>query len=279
MPFIINDETPTSVYMPGQVRVADKPKGHGLVPRDYALHPVGYMGPLCPPMAGVDMPLIPESDWHEIIKEQKATKSRLSDIRRNMHGPGKPMKSLDQGSSNFCWTHSGTGAVMMLNAVANRPHVRLSAFAVACVLTGFKNDGGWGAWGLEKMILSGIPDITVWPERSMARANDNPATWANAAQNKVTESWMDLEPPVYNRTLSRLQVATCLLNRIPVIGDFNFWRHSVVLLDWEEIEPGSFGPRGLNSWSDEWGDLGEFLLQGSKSNADGATAPRVVTGG
>lgn len=275
---IINDEN-FRQFLPGMVKVNDKPKGHGLIPRDYSMYPPGYMGPLCPPMTAVDMPLIPKSDWSARIKEMVETKSRLSDIRRNGLGPGKHIPSLDQGSSNFCWSHSATGAVFMLRAIANAPYLRLSAFAVACKVRNFANEGWFGAGALEYIIANGVPDVSVWPERSMARANDTAATWENAAANKVSESWMDVEPPVWDRDLSFAQVMTCLLSRIPVIGDFNWWRHSVLLLDPVEVEPGSFGVGMLNSWSDQWGDIGEAVLQGSKAIPDGATAPRVVTGG
>ncbi len=33
-----------------------------------------------------------------------------------------------------------------------------------------------------------------------------------------------------------------------------------------------FGKRGLNSWSDDYGDLGEFVLTGQKSLLNGGCA-------
>ena len=65
---------------------------------------------------------------------------------------------------------------------------------------------------------------------------------------------------------------------LPVVVDLNWWGHSICAMDPVEVEPGSFGIRILNSWSDKWGDLGEAVLRGSKAHPDGSVAPRVVTG-
>jgi hypothetical protein len=176
--------------------------------------------------------------------------------------------------SGNCWMYSTTMAVMMFRAVANMPYVRLSAHAGACMIKGFRDEGGWCGLSMDWHMSRGNPSVEFWPEKSMSRSYDKPATWENAAQHRVLEGWVDLDAPVYNRELSFDQVMTLLLCRIPVAGDFNFWGHSVCLLDPVEIERGSFGPRGVNSWTDAWGDLGEFVLQGSKAVPDSAVAPR-----
>lgn len=266
---IIDDDTNPDVYMVNR---------RGLIPRDYSTHPVGYLGDkLCPPMRAVDMPLIPRSEWSARIKEMEATKSRLSDIRR-IAGPGQTRyKSLDQGGQGFCWAYSTGGAITALRALANLPFLRLSPHAVACKIKNFRDEGGWGAASLEYAIKYGYPDVSVWPEKSMSRQYDNDNTWLNAARNRVSEQWMDMEPPVYDRDLTFDQFMTCLLNRLPVVSDFNWWGHSVCSLDPVEVEPGSFGARIINSWTDGWGDAGEAVLRGSKAIPDGAVAPRVVT--
>lgn len=249
----------------------------GLIPRDYATHPTGYLGELCPPMRSVDMPLVPRSDWSDRIKMMEATKTRLSDIRRIANN-GQGFAALDQNGQGYCWAYSTGAALMLLRAVANYPFRRLSPHAVACKIKNFRDEGGWGAASLEFAIKNGYPDVEHWPEKSMSRQWDNAKTWENAAQSKVTEQWMDVEPPVYDRDLTFDQVISCLFNRLPVVGDFNWWGHSVCLMDPVEVEPGSFGVRILNSWSDAWGTKGEGVLRGRKAIPDGATAPRVVTG-
>lgn len=244
----------------------------GCVPRDYGTHPVGYLA--CAP-AAVDMPLIPRSEWSDRIKDMEAQKSRLSDIRLTGNNGGI-IPSLDQDGKGYCWAHSSTGAVMMLRAANNEPYVPLSAFAVACIIKGYQDEGGWGAQSLQFVTDRGVPAQSFWPQQSMDRSNDKPETWANAALHKVSAGWVDLQAALYDRKLTFDQMMTCLLCRVPVVGDFNWWGHSVCLLDPVEVEPGSFGVRILNSWSDKWSDRGMGVLRGSKAIPDGGAAPRVT---
>ena len=238
----------------------------GTVPRDYE----------ATPMRAVTMPLIPRSEWSERIKEQKATKSRLSDVRLAAVG-GRPIPSLQQGSYGYCWAHSTTHAAMIERAVNNQPYVPLSAFGVAATIKRGANEGAWGALSLDFASDRGIPSQAVWPQGDARyKQYDRPEVWADAARHKVGEAWNDVALPAYDRDLSFDQVATCLLTGVPVIGDFMWWRHSVALLDLEEPTPGQFGVRIWNSWGDEWGELGMAVLTGSKAIPDGATALRTV---
>ena len=179
--------------------------------------------------------------------------------------------------SGNCWAHSTTSAVMMLRAANNAPYVGLSAFAVAAVIKGWRDEGGWGAQSLEFITSRGVPSEKFWPMRSMNRANDNPQTWENAKLHRVSEGWVDLGAAQYNRNLTFDQAMTCLLCRIPVVTDLNWWSHSVCAIDPVEVEKGSFGIRILNSWGDAWSDRGMGVLSGSRAVMDGGAAPRVVT--
>lgn len=248
-------------------------KARGLVPRDYTRHPVGSVSGS---MAyAVDMPTIPRSEWSARIKEMVETKSRLSDMRLVGNG-GQPIPSLDQNGQGYCWAYSTTMAVMMLRMIMNLPYVRLSAHATACVIKNFRDEGGWCGLSMERQVSHGTPSVEFWTEKSMSRSHDKPETWANAALHKVTEGWVDVHAAVYDRNLTFDQVMTCLLCRVPVAADFNHWSHSVCLLDPVEVEPGSFGVRLINSWTDSWGDRGMAVMQGGKAIPDGAVAPRAV---
>lgn len=266
--FVIDDATSTDITHPAG-------NSRGLVPRNYGANPVGSYDTI--PAAAVDMPLVPRSEWSARIKERKELKARIRDVRRTQGPDGKPIPSLDQDGIGYCWIHSGTMGVMLTRAAMGQPYVRLSAFMGGCLLKNYKDQGGWGADGVDFITKNGIPSVDFWPERSMNRSNDTPAMRENAAKHKITEGWIDLQSPVYNRNLSIDQTATILLTGGVVVGDFNFWGHSVILMDWEEIEPGSFGPLGLNSWGDGWGDLGEFTLQGNRAVLDGGVGLRAVT--
>lgn len=269
--FLIDDDTNPDFYM--DPVVDGETMGRGAIPRDYEVQPMGSDGG-----NGAEMPpIIPKSEWSARIKEMEATKSRLSDIRRNALGPGKHIPALDQGHLSYCWSYSTGMAVMLARAVANMPYVRLSPTAVAAKIKGFRNQGGWGSLSMEWAVSHGYPSETVWPNQSLQKHYDCDQTWEDAAKHKVTHGWWDLSADVYSRNLPFDVVMTLLLCRVPVVVDFNWWGHSVCAMDPVEVEPGSFGIRIINSWKDSWGDLGESVLRGSKAHPNGSVAPRVVT--
>lgn len=251
---VIDDDTSSALLWPDGFRT-------GLVPRDFA----------ATPMRAVTMPTIPRSEWSARIREMEDTQSRLSDV---WFAGG--CEHLDQNGQGYCWAYAATHCVTALRARDNQPYVRLSAHAVACAIKGFRDQGGWSADALQFITERGVPSVAAWPEKSMSRSHDTPATWENAARHKVTESWADVAAPVWNRDLNFEQVMTCLLLRIPVACDFNWWGHAVCALDPVEVEPGSFGVRIVNSWAG-WGDRGMGLLRGSRAVPDNAVAARVVT--
>lgn len=253
----------------------------GLIPRNYETHPQGCYASAPP----AEIALIPKSEWSARIKEMVDTKSRLSDLRLIANN-GQPIPSLDQNDDRwpmrdphwgYCWAHSSTHAVTTVRMIMGLPYVPLSAFAVAATIKNGRNEGGWGAQSLDFITERGVPSQEFWPQKEASLKYGTPECWANAALHKVTEGWIDLATPQYDRTLTFDQMMTLLLSRTPVVTDFNWWGHSVMALDPVEIEPGSFGIRIWNSWSDTWGDKGMGVLQGKKAIPDGAVAPRVIT--
>lgn len=257
---IINDDNWQAFVNPV---IDGEQKVTGLNPRDYATHPVGCYAAAKP----FDLPLIPESEWEDRLQAQIKAKAQLSEVRNRGMG-GKPMPSRDQNGKGYCWAHSSTSAVLILRAMEGQPYADLSAFAVACVIKHFRDEGGWGAESLEFIADRGIPTSEFWPQKSMAKANDKPETWENAKLHRVTE-WMDLEPK------NKQQFVTCLLSGIPVVSDFNWWGHSVCTLDLVSLNP--FRTRIWNSWGDGWSDNGMGILEGSKAIPNGMIAPRVMT--
>ncbi len=279
-PFIIDDETPASVILPDQF-------GRGLIPRMYEDFPVGCYAAA----PKLDITPTPRDQWVERITEGNASKSFLSHIRRTSGPDGKPIPSLDQASRGYCWSHSTTMAVIIARAVMGEPYKRLSAYHIACIIKNYRDEGGWGAQSLDFVMEKGVATVQFWPEKSVDRSNDNPEMWANAALHKVTEGFADMQAAQYDRNLTEDQSMTLLLTRAPLIGDFNFWGHSVCILDPVvtstlktlkkaeralrakdygsldfnkskdlKVYAAAFGKKIINSWTDDWGDMGEGVL-------------------
>lgn len=271
----------SDLYSTGEIHVHDgnwqrfvvsrsnKPITHrGLILRDYTT--THYMG-----ARALDIPLIPRSEWSDRIRQQEKDQSRLSDIRnQGMHGQRIP--SRDQDGRGYCWFHSGVSAMMILRARENQPYADLSAYSGACKIKNFRDEGGWGAQGVDFLISNGCCTSATWPQQGTSRSLDTPAAWEEAKKYRFFEAWNDLSLPQYDRNLTFDQVATCLLAGIPVIVDFNWWSHSVCAIDLVETSPGSYGLRILNSWGDSWSEGGTGILSGSRAIPDGACAPRGV---
>lgn len=241
----------------------------GLIPRDYRAFPVGYLGPYARPF---DLQLVPRGEWKDRLAIQKATKSQLSNLReRGMFGQRIPAR--DQDGKGYCWAHSSVSACLLMRAAQNQPYADLSAFAVACIIKNYRDEGGWGSQSLEWIAKNGVPTSNTWPQQSMSPANDTPEMRAEAALHKITE-WMDGDP----RNID--QLVTCLLLNIPVVSDFNWWGHSVCSMDLVDVDPNrlpnSLRTLILNSWGDSWSQNGAGILEGKKAVPDGMIMPRVI---
>lgn len=279
---IIGDHTP-----------ANHPDVHagmkGLIPRDLVMHPVGY-STVIPPST-----LVPYSfdDMVKMIADQEAAKSRNSDILRRGDA-GKTIPSLDQNGQGFCWNYGPTGALQGVRARMNLEYKKLSGHANACLDKNYQDQGGWGARGVELLIVGGCPDTDHWKEKSMSRSNDTPEMRANAKLHMPDIVVADLASPVYNRDLAFMQNCHILLVGGFTIDDYDWQGHctfgcdvvngaaqrttsrdvSGKLLSFNDFElmwgmqdsvTKGLGRRCRNSWTDSYGDIGFYVLTGSKS--------------
>jgi len=258
MPAIIDDSTTFD-------RLVSATHARGYVERDYRLYPAEMFA------APTAVKLIPRSEWSARIKERKLLKVGLRAIRETM-ADGKPHASYDQNGQGYCWSYSGIAADTYARGAAGMPYRRLSAHAVACKIKNFKDEGGWCGLSAEFLAKNGCPTVAEWPEKSMSRAYDTPATWEAAKLNRVADQVVDLTRAVYDRNLSFDLVVSLLLADVPVQVDFNWWSHSVCAIDVDEVEPGSFGLVIHNSWTDAWEDRGTATLVGDRAIPDGAVA-------
>lgn len=265
---IIGDNTDLSAdHISAFIGPDGKERARGGLPRDFASYPTGFSRWAKP----FDLPLIPESEWQSRLDARIAAKAQGSDIR-NKGMNGAPMPSRDQNGKGYCWAHSSTSAAMMVRAYQAEPYADLSAYAVACIIKQYRDEGGWGSESLEFIATRGIPTSEFWPQQSMSRANDKPETWANAGLHKFTE-WMDLAD---SGAAVKQQLVTALLCGLPVVVDYNWWSHSVCAIDLVSLNP--FRIRIWNSWGDGWSENGTGILEGSKALPNGALAARVMTG-
>lgn len=291
---VIHEATPLDITHPDD-------KSMGLIPRNYGIYPRGCYASV----KAIDFPIIPIDTLREVIKDKEATKARLSDIR-NIGNAGSRIKSLNQGQWGYCWMHSGTNANKIVRAIAGLPYVALSAFAPAATIKNGRNEGGWGAQGLDFLFDKGQPSEQYWPEQDANLSHGTLECWENAKGHRVTEGFVDLAVAQYNRKFSWDQQCTVLASGIPEIGDYNWWGHSVCGLDlvdgqaqrqtfrvesgklpslqefdliWgmNNAVTGGIGKRIWNSWGDEWGEVGTSVLTGSRAISDSSTAPRVST--
>lgn len=255
--FIINDTTNNDVIFPSTFGRGHDP---GQVPSKR---------PMFSPPSQIKK--IPKSDWIPMIRERKKYKMGLRDLFKDKKiGPVK-----DQNGQGFCWSYSVARACEYARMIMGLEYVALSGHSVACKIKDFHDQGGWCGLSREYAGLHGYIPETLWPAKSMSRVYDTAANWAEAEKYKIIEDYVDLTVPVYDQTIPYDLAISCLLQNIPVIFDLNWWGHSVLVCDVDEVD-GEEAPDGDNSWTPGWGDNGTFRLQGSKKIPDGAVAIRVL---
>lgn len=211
-----------------------------------------------------DIDLIPPGEYEDRLAQRIKDKAQLSDIRNQGKG-GQRMPSTDQNGRGYCWAHSSTSCALLSRAVANQKYEELSAYAVACVIKNFRDEGGWGEESLKFIAERGIPTSKTWPQQGTDRSYDNAETWKEAAKYKFAPEWMPLDS-----ANMKAQLITCLLLGIPVVTDLNWWSHSICSMDLVSLNP--FRTRIWNSWGDSWSEGGTGILEGSKAIPDDALA-------
>lgn len=207
--------------------------------------------------------LIPRSEWQARIQEMEATKTRLSDLIRARKSPCK-----NQQQTNFCWFNSPTRCTEIVRMQQNEGQIVLSPASGACLVTNFRNVGGWGRDALAWIVEHGLNDVKDWPANAIDRKYATSDNKAKALLNRILE-WTELKP----RNID--QLISMLLRRIPVACGYNWWGHETTALDPVWLD-GTAASRNENSWGPSYGDQGLFVLQGSRMLPDDAVAPRTA---
>lgn len=186
-------------------------------------------------------------------------------------------ENLDQDGQGFCWCYSSGHAVMLRRMAMHLPHVRLNPHAVASLIKGGRDEGGWCGLSLPKY-RDGCPEEgdgpLQWPKQkygtTLNKRWDNPDFKAAAARVRVTDDWYDLGKPAYSQMLKDEQLATCLFNNQPSPVDYDEWSHSICAVRWVRVSTGNWAPLILNSWKG-WGRRGLAVIQSSWHH-DGAVS-------
>lgn len=234
----------------------------GLIPRNFAANPVGSYSaaPEFP-----DSELIDEAEWPERLAEIRATKSGLLEIRELYY---EYLKSLDQDGLGLCWAFSTTKAVMYVRKIMGLPIVRLSAWYVAGIIKGWRDEGGWGAASLEFVATKGVPAESLCP--SYKSSYDTQATRDNALLHKATEWWDGSNDP----NKAQKQLVSMLLKRTPCVTDLNDMGHSMCAIDIASLNPLKIVYD--NSWGASGDPLGLYIGSGARARPDGLVIPRVT---
>lgn len=308
--FVINPLTPTALYI-DPIQDDGLKRVRGLIPRDFSKYPNGKDGGV--DFLGGDSPaqikVYPRSEWPQRIKDQVADRRRLSDFRAIGNG-GSIIPALDQNGKGYCWAHSTTGIAMLARAIAGQLYVPLSAYSVAATIKQGRDEGGWCGLSLKFVIERGIAPQSLWPQGDM-NYNSPKYTSADAqaqfALYKAVESWYDLSKAEYDQTMQFDTVCSLLMSTQGVVGDFNWWGHSVALMDvvdgtaaaragvrnpfsgklmtapeltvyfqLDHEVTGGYAIRILNSWGMGWGTDGAGVLTGSQAIPDNAVGIRAM---
>ncbi len=258
----------------------------GLVPRDLKSFPMGAFAPVA------NIPLVPLEELPDRIREQEEKQTSLRHMLLTGNF-GQPIPSLNQNDPRYfnsrfprwgyCWMYGAVGCVEALRARFKMPYVRLSAFGNAYTLKQGADEGGWGALAMDMLIRRGVGPESLWPNFEQKMRQPNDPYWTEAEKFKVTDGWMELESPVYDRDLSWHQVLSLLINRVPVSKDHNWWGHSVYGVGvWDAYpnkdpkDPSRYGTWDRNSWDDTYGDRGFYRLKDTRARPDNAVAPIAV---
>jgi hypothetical protein len=232
----------------------------GLVPRDYDVCPIGDGGYAQP----FNVPLIPRSEWRDRIEELDKRRMGIQHLMKH-HG----LTPKNQGRTNFCWANGVVHASEIGRILTGVSGPRLSSASVACLVTNFRNVGGWGYQALKIMRELGAVPQQLWPANAIDRRYHNAETQAARAAHKVHD-WLDMQPRNFD------QLMTCLLMGWPCSVAYNWWRHLVTAVHPVVDRNGQFGilcsNSGLGRDRDGW-----TVLMGSRAVADEQICLRITS--
>ena len=239
-----------------------KAPGRGRVPRDWEVNPYGSFAFAAP----VTSQPIPESEWKERILDREKQGLLISKA-----AVAVGVKTKNQQQTSFCWFNAPTQAEQVLRALSGDGYVSLSPASGACLVTKFRNVGGWTTDAIKFMSGTGLCTSATWGDNLISKALDTENSREERARHRLTE-WADIP-----RHDDRQFMTQLILGR-PVCVGLDFWGHEVLAVDPIVLPNGHFGYRFWNSWGDTYGSKGFGILPliPGKGSPDDAIAPLVA---
>lgn len=231
----------------------------GYVPRDFAENPL-FSSSYESEWDESSMPLLTLKEAAERAEHDIA--NGLDPLSRAMKGRAMPTY---QNGLPFCWCHAMTMGVKTAMAQAGQPVPRLSATAVACLITGYRKRGGNASEAMPFVAETGIPTVQSWPENSVSKQHDTASMRAEAERVRVLE-WYALPSGSNEHKWTALANRFCLWSGYANIGHAML---SARLLP-DANKPGCLD---INSWSKPAADASEW--QSSWLNDRDVIWPRV----
>lgn len=231
-----------------------------------------YKQPLIPGLATTFTETIPRSEWNDRIQYMEENRMRLPDLVDDLKSRGKwnGPRVLNQSQTNYCWINAPVHTIMLTRAKQGELYIPLSPASVGAKIKNFRNVGGWGSEGLKYIRERGVVPQSLWPANAIDRRYDNEESDRARSHFKCHE-WYTLRPRNFD------QLASCLLQNIPVAIGLNWWGHEVTAVALLRTGENEYAILIDNSWGENWGDKGRGVLAGTKMLPDDAVAPRVVT--
>ena len=225
----------------------------GYVERDYSKYGFGYYAPK------FSSPKIPRSKWDDLIKLQE---DNQSSPWHTFLGNGAPI--LNQGNKGYCWMYGAGACIQNRYAAQGIDIPKLSMTYTAALGKNFRDQGGWAGEALGYIDRFGIPTQDVCPEGSMDRNLFGREEVKLSAGMHGHVEFLELPSNDFD---SMCSVLLDPYNPRPVTMGLMWWGHLVAGFRVVKIDSRNYGIQGPNSWGDNWGDKGTFVLTEKKATA------------
>lgn len=201
------------------------------------------------------IPLIPESEWDDHIRERERSHATLRE-----YAQGMGLYVLNQARTNYCWVNAPTFCAMFARTLETGVATRFSPASAGARIKNFRNVGGWGSEAYDWFFEHGVNLQEHWPANEISRAFNTAENQELARHNRLREGY---------KLHSWQEVGSCLIAGIPVAAGYDWWLHEVTLMD---LVLRTHDGIIANSWDVTWGDQGYGKLVGNRKFPDDAVA-------